>query len=89
MTINKLFTRRFGLLDRAMWDHILPLHHQALTPMGKWSKGLTDWQAFEEVTSGTSNVPHGKKPMAPEDIEEGDEDFDASSEDQAEDEDDE
>jgi hypothetical protein len=54
---------------------------------GKWSKGLTDWQAFEEVTSGTSNVPHGKKPMAPGDIEEGDEDFNAGSEDEAEDED--
>jgi hypothetical protein len=54
---------------------------------GKWSKGLTDWQAFEEVTSGTSNVPHGKKPMAPEDIEEGDEDYNTGSEDDAEDED--
>jgi hypothetical protein len=56
---------------------------------GKWSKGLTDWQAFEEVNSGTSNVRHGKKPMASEDIEEGDEDFDAGSEDEPEDEDDE
>jgi hypothetical protein len=56
---------------------------------GKWSKGLTDWQDFEEVTSGTSNVRHGKKPMAFEDIEEGDEDFDAGFEDEAEDEDDE
>jgi hypothetical protein len=53
---------------------------------GKWSKGLTNWQAFEEVTSGTSNVRHGKKPMASEDIEEGDEDFDAGSEDEPEDE---
>jgi hypothetical protein len=34
-------------------------------------------------------VPHGKKPMALEDIEEGDEDFNASSEDEAEDDDDE
>jgi hypothetical protein len=56
---------------------------------GKWSKGLTDWQAFEEVTSGTSNVCHGKKPMASDDIEEGDEDFDAGSEDEPEDDDDE
>jgi len=56
---------------------------------GKWSKGLTDWQAFEEVTSGTSNVRHGKKPMASDDIEEGDEDFNAGSEDEPEDEDDE
>jgi hypothetical protein len=50
---------------------------------------MTDWQAFEEVTSGTSNVRHGKKPMASDDIEEGDEDFDACSEDEPEDEDDE
>jgi hypothetical protein len=56
---------------------------------GKWSKGLTDWQAFEEVTSGTSNVPHGKKPMAPEDIEEGDEDYNTGSEDDVEDKDEE
>jgi hypothetical protein len=56
---------------------------------GKWSKGLTDWQAFDEVTSGTSNGPHGKKPMAPEDIEEGDEDYNTGSEDDAEDEDEE
>jgi hypothetical protein len=56
---------------------------------GKWSKGLTDWQAFEEVTSGTSNVHHGKKPMESDDIEEGDEDFNAGSEDEPEDEDDE
>jgi hypothetical protein len=52
---------------------------------GKWSKGLTDWQAFEEVTSGTANVSQGKKPMAPED----DEDYNTGSEDDAEDEDEE
>jgi hypothetical protein len=85
MTINKLFTRHFGPPIRVMWNHLLLLHHPTLT--GKWSKGLTDWQSFEEVTSGTSNVPHGKKPMAPEDIEEGDEDYNTSSEDDAEDED--
>jgi hypothetical protein len=56
---------------------------------GKWSKGLTDWQAFEEVTSDTVNVPHGKKPMAPEDVVEGDEDYNTGSEDDPEDEDEE
>jgi hypothetical protein len=55
---------------------------------GKWSKGLTDWQAFEEVTSGTDNVPHGKKPMAPEDDEDDDENYNSGSEEDAEDEDD-
>jgi hypothetical protein len=56
---------------------------------GKWSKGLIDWQAFEEVTSGTDNVPYGKMPMAPEDDEDGDENYNSGSEDDAEDEDDE
>jgi hypothetical protein len=56
---------------------------------GKWSKGLTDWQDFEEVTSDTANVPHGKKPMAPEDDEEGDENYNTSSEDDAKDKDEE
>jgi hypothetical protein len=63
---------------------------------GKWSKGLTDWQAFEEVTShpfGTEHVAQGKKPMAPEDNEDDDEDynlgFEDDAEDDAEDEDDE
>jgi hypothetical protein len=55
----------------------------------KWSKGLTDWQAFEELTSDTANVPHGKEPMAPEDDEDGDEDYNTSSKDDAEDEDEE
>jgi hypothetical protein len=56
---------------------------------GKWSKGLIDWQAFEEVTSSTANVPHGKEPMALEDDEDGDEDYNIGSEDDAEDEDEE
>jgi hypothetical protein len=32
---------------------------------GMWSKGLMDWQAFDEVTShpsGTANVAQGNKP---------------------------
>jgi hypothetical protein len=34
-------------------------------------------------------VPHGKKPMAPEDIEEGDDDYNTGSEDDANDDDEE
>jgi hypothetical protein len=59
---------------------------------GKWSKGLADWQAFEEVTShpsGTENVAQGKKPMGPEDNEDDDEDYNSGFEDDAEDEDEE
>jgi hypothetical protein len=54
---------------------------------GKQSKGLTNWQAFEEVTFSTTNVSQGKKPMAPDDDEEGDEDYNTGSEEEAKDED--
>jgi hypothetical protein len=59
---------------------------------GKWSKGLTDWQAFDEVTShpsGTASVAQGKQPMATEDDEEDDEDYISGFKDDAEDDNDE
>jgi hypothetical protein len=58
---------------------------------GKWSKGMPDWQAFEEVTShpsGTKNVAQGKKPMAPKDNEDDDVEYNSSSEDDAKEDDD-
>jgi hypothetical protein len=70
MTINKLFTRRFGLLIRVMWNLLHPLLHPVLTLMASGARALRIGKAFDEVTShpsGTTNVAQGKKPMAPED----------------------
>jgi hypothetical protein len=59
---------------------------------GKWSKGFADWQAFDEVTSHptvAASVAQGKKPMAPQDDKEDDEDYISGFKDEDEDEDDE